>query len=144
VNVQDILGALVQALGDIHPEIAWVAVRADPRILVWASLFALGAWLLLVELQNAPARPSLVDQFARQDVDRRLRKTLEAELAQSLGVTPESGRANQPTERNLFPPIVKRMLRPILADSGWLVRGVLVRFAPVSPAAPHSSATCAW
>jgi tight adherence protein C len=107
-----------------------VAVRADLRILVWASLFALGAWLLLVELQNARARPSLVDQFARQDVERRLRETLEAELAQSLGVTPESRRANQPSERNLFPPVLKRMLRPILADSGWLVRGVMVRFAP--------------
>ena len=130
MNVPDTLGALVQALGDMHPEIAWVAVRADPRILVWASLFALGAWLLIGELQSARARPSLTDQFARQDVDRRLRETLEAEMAQSLGVTPESGRANQPNERNLFPPVLKRMLRPILADSGWLVRGVLVRFAP--------------
>ena len=40
MNVPDTLGALEQALGDMHPEIAWVAVRADPRILVWGSLLA--------------------------------------------------------------------------------------------------------
>jgi tight adherence protein C len=130
VSVHDIANALTQALSDVHPDHIWVAVRADARILLWPALFALGTWLLLSELHVARARPSLVDQFARQDVDRRLRETLEAELARSLGVSPESARPNRDNERNLFPPVLKRMLRPILADAGWLVRGVLVRFAP--------------
>ena len=130
MNADDIARALAQPLIELHPEAAWLAVRADPRIILWPTLFALGTWLLLSELQAARARPSLVDQFARQDLDRRLRETLEAELAKSLGVSPASTRANDGVERNLFPPVLKRMLRPILADAGWLVRGVLVRFAP--------------
>ena len=130
MNADDIGRALAQTLSELHPDLVWVAVRADPRILLWPALFALGTWLLLSELQAARARTSLIDQFARQDVDRRLRETLEAELAQSLGVSPESARANDGSERNLFPPVVKHMLRPILADAGWIVRGVLVRLAP--------------
>jgi tight adherence protein C len=130
MNADDIRRALAQTVSVLHPEGVWVAVRADPRMLLWPALFALGTWLLLSELQAARARTSLIDQFARQDVDRRLREALEAELAQSLGVSPERGRASGDGERNLFPPVVKRMLRPILADAGWLVRGVLVRFAP--------------
>ena len=130
MNAHDIAIALTQALSDVHPDHIWLAVSADTRILLWPALFALGTWLLVSELHAARARPSLVDQLARQDVDRRLRETLEAELARSLGVSPESARSDRDNERNLFPPVLKRMLRPILADAGWLVRGVIVRFAP--------------
>src|SRR5205814_9540602 len=112
----DIAKALTQALSKIHPDLLWAAVRTDARILVWPALFALGTWLLLSELHVTRARPSLVDQFARQDVDRRLRETLEAELARSLGVSPESALSNGDNERNLFPPVLKRIVRPILAD----------------------------
>jgi tight adherence protein C len=130
MNLRDIASALSQVLSQIHPDLVWVVARTDPRIFLWPAVFAVGTWLLGSELYAAHARPSLLNQFARQDVDRRLRETLEAELAQSLGVSPQFARSDGDTERNLFPPVLKRMLRPILADAGWLVRGVLVRFAP--------------
>src|SRR5207237_6530373 len=114
MNADGIARALAQPLNELHPEAVWLVVRADPRILLWPALFGLGTWLLLSELQAARARPSLVDQFARQDVDRRLREILEAELAQSLGVSPESTRANAGSARNLVPHAVKRSPLPIL------------------------------
>jgi tight adherence protein C len=128
--VQDFLRALSRPLGNMHPELVWAAALADPRVLLWPALFALGIWLLVTEFQGARTRRPLADQFARQDVDRRLRETLESELAHSLGVSPQPRRVNANNERNLFPPVLKRMLRPVLADAGWLVRGVLVRCAP--------------
>jgi Type II secretion system (T2SS), protein F len=130
MSLHDLIGMLERAVGDTHPDVVRLAVRADPLLLLWPALFALGAWLLLSELQDGRARPSLIEQFARQDVDRRLRETLESELAQTLGVTPEPERAHAGSERNLFPPVLKRMLRPVLTDTGWLVRALLVRLAP--------------
>lgn len=120
----------VGILASGRPELVWSAVISDPRLLVWAALFALGVRLLATELASTRVRPALADQFARQDVDRRVRETLEAELAQALGVTSETEASRRGGERNLFPPVMKRMLRPILADLGWLVRGLLMRFAP--------------
>src|ERR1700682_778896 len=111
MNADDIHAILSQAVGYLRPDVVWVAVRAEPRLLLWPALFALGAWLLVSELQGARARPSLVDQFARQDVDQRLRETLESELAQALGGTPEPGRVYTVRDRNLFPPVLKRMVR---------------------------------
>ncbi len=118
-----------QVLAAIRPDLVWSVVRGDPRVLVWPSLFALGVWLLVAEVQAARARPLLADVLGRQDVDRRLRESLESEVAQALGLAKPEHDASS-AERSLFPPVLKRMLRPILDDLGWLVRGLLVRFAP--------------
>ena len=119
-----------QMVAGVHAGLVWSAVIAEPRLLLWAALFGLGVWLVAGEMTSARARPALADQLTRQDVHRRLRETLEAQLAQELGVTPEQEAARSGGERNLFPPVLKRMLRPVLADLGWLVRGLLMRFAP--------------
>ena len=121
---------LERVLATGHLELVWSTIVAEPRVLVWTALFGLGVWLVTMELASMRTRPALAHQLARQDVDRRLRETLEAELAHSLGITPGAAAMRPGGERDLFPPALKRMLRPVLADVGWLVRGLLVRFAP--------------
>jgi tight adherence protein C len=124
------LATISQALTATRPDMVWSSTRADPRLLLWAALFALGSWLLLAELTQARRRPALLDQFARQDLDRRLRESLEVQVARSLGVRTLGDDRPAPSQRSLFPPVLKRMLRPVLDDLGWLVRGLLLRFAP--------------
>jgi len=41
MNAHDIANALTKALSEIHPDLIWVTVRADARILLWPALFAL-------------------------------------------------------------------------------------------------------
>jgi hypothetical protein len=130
MSAESILNALEETFRGTHPDLIVAAVRGEPRLMLWPALFALGAWLLVGELLDVRGRPALADLFARQDVDRRLRETIEYELARSLGVTPEPSRTTLDTERSLFPPVLKRMLRPVLADAGGLVRGLLARVAP--------------
>jgi tight adherence protein C len=63
-------------------------------------------------------------------VERRLRETLEERALISIGVSVDAAHEHRSGERDLIPPVVKRMLRPVFADLGWLMRGVLARFAP--------------
>ena len=84
MSAQDFAGALGQMWSGIHPELLWLAVRADPRVLIWPGLFAVGAWLLVSELHAIHARPSLLDQFARDPGD-------ENDLVFALGCCQEHG-----------------------------------------------------
>jgi tight adherence protein C len=129
VNGDAILATVSQTLAAARPDLVWSSTRAEPRLLFWASLFALGTWLLLVEYARTRRRPALLDQFARQDLDRRLRQSLEDQVARSLGVR-AAGDDRRASEPSLFPPVLKQMFRPVLDDLGWLVRGLLLRFAP--------------
>jgi tight adherence protein C len=110
-------------------EIALTVSRADPHLLIWAGLFAIGVGLLLQELVRVRSRPPLREELSRQDVERRLRETLEDRALASPGRRWASTDARA-SERNLLPPVVKRMLGPVFADLGWLVRGIMARFAP--------------
>jgi hypothetical protein len=116
------------SLADVSGAVA-SAIR-DPRLLTLAALFAVGVCLLMQELLRVRSRPALRDELARQDVERRLRETLEEHAFLSVGLHPPPTGEQPGTERNLVPVVVKRMLRPVFADLGWLMRGVMARFAP--------------
>jgi tight adherence protein C len=100
----------------------------QPGLALWPVLFALGVYFVASGLLVGRRRPDLAEQLARQDVDLRLREAAEARLGRGMGLA--GGSSTGTRERSLFPPVLKRMLRPVLEDLGWLLRGLLARFAP--------------
>jgi tight adherence protein C len=102
-------------------------VLAQPQLVLWPILAAVGVWLVLTGVTGH--RTSLAEQLELLDVDVRLRETAEARLGRTLGLA-EVSLPTSRRERDLFPPALKRVLRPVFEDLGWLLRGFLLRFAP--------------
>jgi tight adherence protein C len=89
-----------------------LSVRAvDPRAVVWPLLFGLGSYLFVRTQPWARPRPDLGERLRLLDVDERLKDT-------------ERGSAEA---RPLFASrLLESMLRPMIDDSGRLLRALLV------------------
>jgi Flp pilus assembly protein TadB len=104
-------------------------LRERPELLVWSTLFAIGAALFLSGLQHAGRRPDLAERLARLDDNARF-----AHAQQGKG-EPGSGFASTrvigtTSSRHLVPRPVAQILRPFVEDAGWLAKVWLERIAP--------------
>jgi hypothetical protein len=95
-------------------------VGGQPRLLLWAALFALGVGLLL----SAPRRLSLAERLARLDVDVRARQDADVRVASLLASGDRSG------AWWLVRTLVGEVVGPMLLDAWRLLARLL---APVLP-----------
>ena len=84
----------------------------EPRLLLLGVLFGLAVYLIVTGLPLGLPKPDLRERLDRLDVDQRVRIDLE-----------------QPDIRPLFSSqLLEHMLRPVMEDSGRLLRAVFARF----------------